>query len=321
MSSLRDIAILPRTIWWPIVALFLVALGLVGLSEWYAVGAESGPLRGLLRSHQVSRAAFGVMALMAIGVVVVMTKLFVTEVNGRAVLARRAEQERERLEELVRDRTRELATLSTYLQQNAEQEKADLGRNLHDDMGGLLTAARMDLAWLRARSQSSDAEYLGKWRALDTIINEAMALERRVVAGLRPALLDHFGLPTALQVHFDESCRQAGLQCNISIAGNSPNLPSELAIALYRVAQEALANVIQHAKARAVSLSVGMEPQGYCVVVHDDGRGMNVREARERGTHGLSGMRHRVESLGGKFEIDSGPNRGTAVRVSVPVPR
>jgi len=109
----------------------------------------------------------------------------------------------------MEDRTQELSALSNHLQALSEREKSELARKLHDELGGLLTAAKMDVSWLQARLEGAAIqERLGQ---LGSVLDEAMDLKRRVVEELRPSLLDHFGLPTALRAYVESTCAKAGL--------------------------------------------------------------------------------------------------------------
>jgi signal transduction histidine kinase len=163
-----------------------------------------------------------------------------------------------------------------------------------------------------------EQEVRNKLAELVRTVTEAMNLKRRVVENLRPALLDHFGLPTALEAYFDETCKRAGLECHTSIPDDTDPIPQALAIALFRVGQESLTNIIRHARARRVEMSFAIDAAGYRLGVGDDGIGMDPEKARS--SHGLSGMRHRVTSLNGSFEIHSAPGEGTRIDILVPFP-
>lgn len=213
--------------------------------------------------------------------------------------------------------TAALSELCTHLQEYAEEEKAELARRLHDDLGGLLTAAKMDLSWLQSRVQ--EPVIRDRLTQLGGVLDEAMDLKRRVVDELRPSLLDHFGLPTALKAHVESLCAKANIHCSASFAERLDSIPKPLAIALFRVVQEGLNNILQHADAKTVSLDFAISPDGHYVLqLQDDGRGMNLDDPAQHGAHGLTGMRHRVQALGGTFTIDSQPGRGTSLTISVP---
>lgn len=268
------------------------------------------------RSLLLSRYAFAVLALLTLVLILLVVRLFVADSVRREEHRHEEEHERRRLEVLIEDRTRELSRLTTHLQSVSEQEKADLARDLHDELGGLLTAANMDLAWLRGRSVTMDDEAREKLAELVRTVTEAMELKRRVVENLRPALLDHFGLPTALEAYFDETCKRAGLACRTSIPEESEPIPQALAIALFRVGQESLTNIIRHAKAGNVELIFEVGPAEYRLQISDDGEGMDPDHAGS--SHGLSGMRHRIASLDGTFDIQSAPASGTRIDIHVP---
>lgn len=226
--------------------------------------------------------------------------------------------ERLRLEELVRARTDELSQLTTYLQTVSEQEKAALARDLHDELGGLLTAAKMDLAWLQGRVSASDPDVQSKLAALASAIDEAMNLKQRVVENLRPALLEHFGLPAALQSYFEETCKTAHLICHADVPESMHEVPQEQAIALFRVGQESLTNIMRHAKAQTVAMLCEQTASGLHLRISDDGIGIMPAKRNNKRSHGLVGMRHRIETLHGVFQILANRPSGTIIDVTVP---
>jgi signal transduction histidine kinase len=248
--------------------------------------------------------------------------LFIT---AGLLMAVAAQRERERVaaegqgaefEKLLELRTRELSELSTHLQDLAEKEKSELARHLHDELGGLLTAAKMDLSWMQTRL--TDVPYGQRLTQLGTVLDEAMDLKRRVVEELRPSLLDHFGLPTALRAHVETVCTQASLQCEVVMSEDADTIPKECAIALFRVIQEGLTNVVRHANARQVRLALTSDDHRYLLLLIDDGSGMRLNDTQFRWSHGLAGMRQRVQALGGQFSIESSPATGTTLRIELP---
>jgi signal transduction histidine kinase len=221
-----------------------------------------------------------------------------------------------RLEKRVEARTRELSALSTHLQQLAEKEKSELARNLHDELGGLLTAAKMDLSWLQGRI-TGDAAIEQRLHQLGAVLDEAMDVKRRVVEELRPSLLDHFGLATALGSYVESVCRQSGLQADVAITADE-DFPRDIAIGLFRIVQEGMTNVVRHAHARGVRLELSSGRQIYRLNLVDDGCGIDLADPAFRWSHGLTGMRHRVSALGGRFSLVSARGAGTALRVELP---
>jgi len=223
------------------------------------------------------------------------------------------------LESLVEARTRELSALSTHLQELAEEEKSELARNLHDELGGLLTAAKMDLSWVQSRV--TDPGLQERLAQLGSVLDEAMDLKRRVVEGLRPSLLDHFGLPTAVRAYVDSACAKAGLRTELTLPENGTPMAKATAIALFRIVQEGVTNIIRHAGARSVTLRLAAESDAYRITLSDDGSGFDATGPEPGSSHGITGMRQRVRALGGQFEMESTPGTGTTLRVSIPLSR
>jgi len=223
------------------------------------------------------------------------------------------------IDQLVADRTRELSALSNHLLALSEQEKSELARKLHDELGGLLTAAKMDLSWLQARVEESRLQE--RLTQLGNVLDEAMDLKRRVVEDLRPSLLDHFGLPTALRAYVDSTCGKVGLTARIEVAQACESLSQEAAIALFRVVQEGLSNIIRHAEAKLVRLELGGSDSHCTVTLADDGCGFDPGDPKFRWSHGLMGMRQRVQVLGGRLEIESRRGAGTTLLVQIPLLR
>jgi signal transduction histidine kinase len=259
---------------------------------------------------------FIAMTVVSLVLLAVIIRLFAGEAARQRALRIAAERQAAEFERLITVRTHELSELSTHLQQFAEKEKSELAKHLHDELGGLLTAAKMDLSWLQSRI--TDAPYHERLAQLGGVLDEAMNLKRRVVEDLRPSLLDHFGLPTALRAHIEHVCTKAGLECDVMMSDEAETMPKDLQIALFRVIQEGLTNVVRHAHAKQVRLAVNADAQRYLLMLTDDGCGMRMDDRAFRWSHGLAGMRHRVQAMGGTFGIESSPAEGTSLRIEVP---
>ncbi len=288
--------LVPSGVWIALLTVLAIIVAVV------AIGEPSGRLIAL--------------SVVSLVLLLVVVRLFALEAARQRRLRLAAERQAAEFEQLIAVRTRELSELSTHLQQFAEKEKSELARHLHDELGGLLTAAKMDLSWLQSRL--TEAPYGARLAQLGSVLDDAMNLKRRVVEELRPSLLDHFGLPTALRAHVEHVCSKAGLKCDVTMADEAESLPKELAIALFRVIQEGLTNVVRHAHAQQVRLAFTADAQRYLLMLTDDGCGMKMDDSAFRWSHGLAGMRHRVEALGGVFAIESSPAEGTALRVEIP---
>jgi signal transduction histidine kinase len=214
-----------------------------------------------------------------------------------------------------RDRKlQELSSLSTHLLRLAESERSTLAKELHDELGGLITAAKMDLSWLSAKLGAGlDAESNDKLNSVMQMLNQAMMLKRRVVENLRPSLLDHFGLAVALRSHFDEHCRAAGIECVATLPEDALALDSVAQLTLFRVAQETLAGIIARGGAKHVEVVIEAEGDGYVLQVGDDGAAMDVDLNRS-----MPSVRHRMFAAGGTVEAEARTGQGNQIRAFVP---
>ena len=222
------------------------------------------------------------------------------------------------VETRVADRTQELSSLSAFLQTHTEREKAALAREIHDALGGILTPAKMDLAWLETRL-ASDPQFGERIRRLSALIDQGIDFKRKIIEALRPSLLDHLGLASALSWYVDEACRDAHIEARLKISERLERLPPDLEIALYRLVQESVSNIVKHSKAKHLELTLERTDVGLHLVVADDGIGMASLDDAKRSTHGFAGMMHRVRSVAGTFKVKSQLNEGTCIEVFVPL--
>ena len=299
------LTLLPIRAWLALTGVFLAALAPAAIAVRLAEAPQT-------------LAAIAFLALLALGLLVALVRQLLADAIRRERLRAATERHARDLETLIEARTRELSALSTHLQELSEKEKSQLARNLHDELGGLLTAAKMDLSWLQSRVP--DAALQERLGQLGGVLDEAMDLKRRVVEDLRPSLLDHFGLPTALRAYVESACAKAGLRAELLLPDDGAPMPKETAIALFRVVQEGLTNIIRHAGARLVILRFAPEREAWRFILTDDGRGFDAADPRFRWSHGIMGMRQRVRALGGQFELESSAGAGATLRVSVPRP-
>lgn len=232
----------------------------------------------------------------------------------RAELTRQAQE----LERVVAERTEELSSLSTYLQTSTEREKTRLARDLHDELGGILTAAKIDASWLEGFASTSDPEVQQRMRRLTASLDEAVEVKRRVIENLRPSLLDHLGLAAAVEWYAQETCEKAGLAADVRVPPAMDPIPPEISIAVYRIVQESLTNALKYAQARSITVELKQPPGRLELRVADDGVGIANFETAHF-THGIAGMRQRARSLGGDFRLHSSPGNGTEIVVTFPL--
>jgi signal transduction histidine kinase len=270
---------------------------------------------------RVSRWVAAVGVVLNIGLVLLATRLVYSDMRRRARQTTNLRDQTQELENQVDERTRELTALSTHLQGVSEQEKSALSRELHDELGGLLVAARMDLSWLQQRLPTSDPGIEQRFKRIHESLSAGVDLKRRVVEELRPTLLDNMGLFTALRWQFKETCRRAGLKCTETIPDAELKFNPDAAIGVFRIAQEALTNILKHAEAKSANLAVGIEGDTFVLRVSDDGKGIPPHRLQTATSHGLASMRHRIAALGGSWEVRSPSSGGTIVIAMIPLPR
>jgi signal transduction histidine kinase len=230
-----------------------------------------------------------------------------------------AQQEKQRLETLVEERTASLSELSNYLQTVREEEKSKLARDIHDELGGILVSAKMDMAWVGSRLKGRDAEATAKLERALQALDDGVQIKRRIIEELRPTLLDNLGLSAALDWQVHEICDRAKLECSIATPADDSSIPSSVAIALYRIVQEALTNIVKYAQAKHVSVDLGLTSDTLTLLVEDDGIGISEDAQNNLLSHGISGMRQRVRALHGDFSIVRRPEGGTLIEVNVPL--
>jgi signal transduction histidine kinase len=248
--------------------------------------------------------------------------LFMYLRQTRALDQQRREQqaavqaERDLLEAEVQRRTAELTELSRHLLTAREDERSHLARELHDELGALLTTAKLDTARIKTRVAALSPEAAERLTHLNETLNRGIALKRRIIEDLRPSSLSNLGLVAALEILLREFEASSEIKVNASLQPVPLRPESELTV--YRLIQEALTNISKYARARSVQVSLSASGGMAEVAVADDGVGFDPRE-QKRSAHGLMGMRYRVEAAGGLLWLQSEPGRGTRVAASLPL--
>ncbi len=264
------------------------------------------------------RAAAIVVIAAGVVMLILLLRAYAMRSQAEALVADRLRAARDELDALVRIRTEELSELASHLQTEAERQKAALARELHDELGSILTASRMEASMLlrRARKQeSADVESLT--RVCD-ILEQGVQIKRRVIEGLVPTVLTHLGLLPALEALAEET-RASAAPFEVALdLPESLELERDRAIAIYRVAQEALTNIRKHAQASLVKIAISVNDGQVHMSILDDGIGMPEEARSKTGSHGLLGMKYRADALRGRFSIGPGRPRGTLLEFSLP---
>lgn len=224
----------------------------------------------------------------------------------------------QRLERRSAEMQSELRRLSQEMVKVQENERRTISRELHDEVGQMLTGLRMELANLDGPQTAADPELSRRLKDAKRLAETTLQAVRDLAMVLRPSMLDDLGLAPAINWHAREFSRRAGLPVDVLINGNVDNLPDEVRTCLYRVVQEALTNVARHAKARHIRIEINREADNVAARIQDDGAGFDAPRAGSRGV-GLLGITERVRELSGSVAVDSSPGRGTRLTVRIPL--
>jgi signal transduction histidine kinase len=245
-------------------------------------------------------------------------RLVYMDMRRRTLQTAELRDQKLQLEREAEERNQELLELSTHLQDVAEREKAALARELHDELGGLLVGARMDISWAEQRLADKDPDLKQRLHRVQQNLSAGVDLKRRIIEELRPTLLDNVGLFAALRWQLKETCGSAGLKCVELFPEEEPKFTSAAAIALFRIAQEAFTNIVKHSAAKSMDIALDMDGDAIVMQISDDGRGIPAGSLNAIGSHGLASMRHRVRALGGRLDIRSPASGGTTLLVRIP---
>jgi signal transduction histidine kinase len=217
--------------------------------------------------------------------------------------------------ELARSRA-QLAALTAHAEKIREQERLAIARELHDDLGGNLTAVKIGLAWLIRHMPADPLALRERAAYLDGIVDETIEAAHRIASDLRPSMLD-FGIVAAIRWQVTQFARNTELSCTFTSSDDTLPLDPERAIAVFRIVQEALTNIAKHARARHVAVTLTRRRGQLEVSIADDGVG--VEGSGARAGFGLIGMRERAAALGGSIAIEAQAPAGTRVRLRLPI--
>ncbi len=237
-------------------------------------------------------------------------------------MVREVNAARQELEERVKESDEmntQLRDLSAHLQNIREEERIHIAREMHDELGQLLTGFKMDAAWLQKRwdTGTNPALVTERLAAMSAAIDEAVKFVRKLAAELRPSLLDDLGLIAALDWHSKEFEKRYHIRVDFHCPFSELEVPPQLATGLFRMYQESLTNVARHAQATVVVATLTLKEEQLCLSIMDNGKGFETRNAVQ--TLGLLGMRERAAMVGGNLEITSTPGKGTHVFIIIPL--
>lgn len=238
-------------------------------------------------------------------------------VQWEGIMSNITESKQEQQE--VRASRARLAELTAHIEKVKEQERERIAREIHDDLGGNLTAIKMAIAMLAARLPEGDAALQQKAAYVDSLVDRTIDAVHRLTLDLRPSVLD-FGLLPALEWQAKEFEAQAGIACTLQASMKELELDPEQATALFRIAQEALTNIAKHAQASAVAIKLTRSRGVLTLKITDNGRGIRPADRAKPDSFGLRGMAERARALGGTLNLGHAPGGGTEVAIKIRLP-
>ncbi|MDX6403892.1 MAG: hypothetical protein QOH70_1347 [Blastocatellia bacterium] len=252
----------------------------------------------------------------------------VSDENGNPIRVFGATQdvtERQQAEEKLKETSEQLRALTASVQSAREEEATRIAREIHDELGSVLTSLKLDLASIRGETVAcaSDTDLSRLREKLGTmmqLVDQTFDTVRRISSELRPSILDDLGLVAAIRWQGEQFEAQAGITCRYDIRLKDVELDRQQSTAIFRVFQEAMTNVVRHAKATRVDITLEKKDNDLVLTIRDDGRGITADEKSDRLSLGLLGMRERVNLIGGALDIAGVEGKGTVITVRVAIP-
>jgi signal transduction histidine kinase len=272
------------------------------------------------RDHTMAAGRFSVAAsiLLVLILLVLSVKKLVEEIVDRDRRSKKLETDVVNFEQKLEERTRMLKTLAVDYQYDVERERRKLARELHDEMGSILTATKMDISWVLRKIKDFSPEASEKLTRTLRYLDQGIELKRRVVQDLHPALLTTFGLLPALKALIESAAERNQWELDLVLPEEGTYISEALGLIAYRVVQETLTNATKYAEATKVSVHLQVDDRYLKLEIEDNGKGMDMTQGYEV-THGLKGMRHRVIAIGGKMQIESEPGKGMFTLALIPL--
>jgi signal transduction histidine kinase len=222
------------------------------------------------------------------------------------------------VEEELRASREDMRSLAAHIEVAREDERKRIAREVHDDLGQVLTSIDLDIRSAKRNHHPADSEIERCFASISSAVSQALDSVHRIATELRPGILDHLGLSAALEWLVDDAAGRAAIKAECRIDITEGNLSDAAKTALFRISQEALTNAIRHSKARSVFLGLEEDEDSLCLRISDDGIGLASERIASSGSFGILGMQERARELGGSFAISSPGRRGVRIEVRIP---
>jgi len=227
--------------------------------------------------------------------------------------------ERKKAQEVMEETSEQLRQLTAHLLNVREEERKRIGREIHDELGQQLTAIKMDVAWIDKKTAPENEAFKTKLKNVITLLDGGNQSIRRILNELRPVILDDYGLLEALKWQGQQFTKNTGIPITFKTTETQIKIAEEVATCVFRVFQEALTNITRYAKAGKVVISLDIDEDNVLLNIEDDGKGFDPELTKTKKSFGILGMKERVASLNGNFELFTAPGSGTKIKISLPL--
>ena len=257
-------------------------------------------------------------AIVLILLVIMVIQQLLKELATKSRLQQQASNENADYEVKLKQQTKLLRILALDYQADVERERQKLSRELHDELGSIFTATKMDLAWCIKKLADSAPEVAQKLAKTTGYINQGIQYQRHIVQDLHPSMISTFGFWPALTALINDAAERNKWRLTLNLPHPTTPLNETISLVAYRIVQESLNNANKYAKASAVNVDVMLDDHHIKLEISDNGIGVDMQSLSGL-THGLSGMRHRVQAIGGHFEMLSIPSQGVLIKALIPL--
>jgi len=244
------------------------------------------------------------------------------EIHGvtRDISKRKTSEEAKRnAESKLINSYKRLQELTAHVHTAIEDEKKSIAREIHDELGMILTSLKFDLSWIKRNYSLDDHHLSNRIKAMETSIHKSVQAVNRIVSSLRPLILDDLDFAAAIEWHIKEFEKRTGITCSLDMNLNQASISQDITTCFYRIFQESLTNIIRHANATKVQISL-FTKFGYNVMqITDNGKGILEEEKTYLSSYGIRGMRERARLIGGEMIISGNPGKGTSIEVFIPI--
>jgi signal transduction histidine kinase len=226
---------------------------------------------------------------------------------------------RKKAEEALNERTEQLVDLSTHLQNVREDERLNIAREIHDELGQQLTGLKMDIAWLMKKTEHQDPAIKAKFNDTLSLVDATVRSIRRIATELRPSIIDDLGLNAAMEWLVSEFNSRQHIDIRYEIDFDDKNINPDISIGLFRILQESLTNIARHANAKTALITIEKLKDTARLTIQDDGIGFDTTVKQNKVSFGLLGIKERTGMMHGECSIVSAPGKGTTIEVKIPL--